>query len=53
MMAVVLADALLEKCGGDSMDEVLRNLRGYLATVAAYPAIADGRAARPDGRDDR
>jgi chorismate synthase len=29
MVAIVLADALLEKFGGDSMAELLRNLRGY------------------------
>lgn len=29
MIAIVLADALLEKFGGDSMTELLRNLRGY------------------------
>jgi chorismate synthase len=31
MVALVLADALLEKVGGDSMTEVRRNLEGYLA----------------------
>jgi len=30
MVALVVADALLEKFGGDSMSEVGRNLRGYL-----------------------
>jgi chorismate synthase len=30
MLAIVLADALLEKCGGDSMRELQRNLTGYL-----------------------
>jgi chorismate synthase len=30
MVLMVLADAILEKCGGDSVDEVRRNLRGYL-----------------------
>ncbi|MDQ8158038.1 MAG: chorismate synthase [Gemmatimonadota bacterium] len=33
MAAFVLADALLEKCGGDSMAEVRRNLEGYLARL--------------------
>ncbi len=51
MLAIVLADALLEKCGGDSMEEVLRNLRGYLATVAAYPRSAG--AGSGDRRDER
>ena len=31
MAAFVLAEALLEKCGGDSLVEVRRNLDGYLA----------------------
>ena len=30
MVALVLADALLEKFGGDSVEETRRNLRGYL-----------------------
>jgi chorismate synthase len=30
MVLMVLADAVLEKFGGDSVDEVVRNLRGYL-----------------------
>ena len=30
MLAFVLADALLEKTGGDSMDEVRRNLEGFV-----------------------
>jgi chorismate synthase len=34
MTALVLADALLEKFGGDSLGEVQRNLEGYLARVA-------------------
>jgi len=34
MVAMVLADALLEKFGGDSVAETRRNLRGYLAELA-------------------
>jgi hypothetical protein len=34
MTAFVLAQALLEKCGGDSLGEVRRNLAGYVARVA-------------------
>jgi len=37
MMALTLADALLAKCGGDSMREVLRNLANYRAQVGAHP----------------
>ncbi|MDM8083916.1 chorismate synthase [Cellulomonas cellasea] len=33
MVALVLADALLEKTGGDSVGEVRRNLEGYLAAI--------------------
>jgi chorismate synthase len=33
MVALVLADAMLEKFGGDSIDETRRNLRGYLDAI--------------------
>jgi chorismate synthase len=33
MVALVLANAVLEKFGGDSIDETSRNLRGYLAAI--------------------
>jgi chorismate synthase len=33
-VALVLADALLEKCGGDSVVETRRNLQGYLDSLA-------------------
>jgi chorismate synthase len=33
MVALVLADALLEKCGGDSVGEVRRNLEAYLDAI--------------------
>jgi chorismate synthase len=33
MLAIVLADALLEKFGGDHISETLRNYRSYLDTV--------------------
>jgi chorismate synthase len=36
MVAITLADALLEKVGGDSMREFLRNLESYRAQVAEY-----------------
>lgn len=35
MVGVVLADAVLEKFGGDSMAELRRNFEGYLDAVAA------------------
>ena len=34
MVALVLADAMLEKFGGDSLGELRRNLDGYVARVA-------------------
>jgi hypothetical protein len=33
MVALVIADAVLEKFGGDSVDEVRRNARAYLDTL--------------------
>ncbi len=36
MVCIVLADALLEKVGGDSMRELLRNVAGYRAQLADY-----------------
>ncbi|MDQ3388291.1 MAG: chorismate synthase, partial [Gemmatimonadota bacterium] len=33
MVALVLTEALLEKCGGDSMRELLRNFDGYLEQI--------------------
>lgn len=40
MTAFVLAQALLEKCGGDSLGELRRNLDGYLAHAnARVPAV--------------
>jgi chorismate synthase len=37
VVALALADALLEKTGGDSLDEVRRNLEGYLAGLWTAP----------------
>ena len=33
LVAIVVADALMEKFGGDSLDELNRNLSGYLGSV--------------------
>jgi chorismate synthase len=33
MVALVVADALLEKAGGDSLGEVRRNLRAYVDAI--------------------
>lgn len=46
MVALVLAEAMLEKFGGDSVVETRRNLDGYLAAMPTTltTAISDGRA---------
>jgi chorismate synthase len=36
MVAIVLADALLEKFGGDSIDEIRRNYRAYQDSLAGW-----------------
>jgi chorismate synthase len=36
MLAIVLAEAWLEKFGGDSLSEMRRNVEGYLATLRRY-----------------
>lgn len=36
-VALVLADALLEKLGGDSLSEVARNLQGFREQMARWP----------------
>jgi chorismate synthase len=36
MMAIVLADAFLEKFGGDSVDEIRRNHQGYLEHLKSF-----------------
>ena len=33
MVAIVLAEAMLEKCGGDHVEETRRNCKAYMATV--------------------
>jgi len=43
MVAIVLADAVLEKCGGDSMLELRRNFRGYVDQLRAHhERLAEG-----------
>lgn len=37
MVALILADALLEKFGGDHLDEVRRNAEAFLATLRRFP----------------
>jgi chorismate synthase len=41
MVALVLADAVLEKLGGDSVAETARNLRGYLDAVPGLLRSSD------------
>jgi chorismate synthase len=42
MVAIVLAGSMLEKFGGDSIDETRRNLRAYLDAIPANLRTADG-----------
>jgi chorismate synthase len=44
MMAIVLAQALLEKFGGDALSELKRNVDGYLAQVRARTPKRGGAA---------
>jgi chorismate synthase len=37
MVALILAEAFIEKFGGDSIQETLRNHRGYLEQLRQYP----------------
>ncbi|HSI88668.1 MAG TPA: chorismate synthase [Pyrinomonadaceae bacterium] len=39
MLAIILADAMREKFGGDTIDEMRRNYRGYLAEVKKYTSV--------------
>jgi chorismate synthase len=47
MLAIVLADAVLEKFGGDSMAELKRNFDGYLAQLSSRSAALERARARP------
>ncbi len=50
MVALVLADAVLEKFGGDSVRETRRNVEGYLDTLEVPVTHTAGGARRTDGR---
>lgn len=52
VVAVVLADALLEKAGGDSMDEVRRNLDAYRAACIGLFARGDAAPSGEGARED-
>jgi chorismate synthase len=41
MVALVLANSVLEKFGGDSVAETKRNLESYLANIPAVLTSAD------------
>ncbi|MET1019671.1 MAG: chorismate synthase, partial [Microterricola sp.] len=45
MVALTLANAMLEKFGGDSIGETRRNLRGYLDAIPSR--LATGSTSRP------
>jgi chorismate synthase len=47
-VAIVIAQALLEKTGGDSMAEVKRNLDGYLASLRSFDPRPKTHDPRPD-----
>jgi chorismate synthase len=47
MLAIVLADAFLEKFGGDHLEETRRNYQGYLKAVKERRASFGGGAERP------
>ena len=49
MVALVLANAVLEKFGGDSLGETKRNLDAYLAAIP--DALRTAPASAPDGAD--
>jgi chorismate synthase len=51
MLAIVLADALLEKFGGDSLGETKRNVESYLAQLDARSERLD-RAAQQASTDE-
>ncbi|WP_216902733.1 chorismate synthase [Nocardia alni] len=42
MVALVVAQAVLEKFGGDSLSETIGNIDGYLKRIAARPHIPSG-----------
>jgi chorismate synthase len=48
MMAIVLADAMLEKFGGDSIREMRRNYDGYMEQLGSRRAAIDRVAAERD-----
>ena len=40
MVALVLVDAVMEKFGGDSLDEVKRNMASYLDSIPSHLRVA-------------
>ncbi|MGL4339720.1 MAG: chorismate synthase [Rhodoglobus sp.] len=46
MVALVLANSVLEKCGGDSLGETQRNLKAYLAAIP--PSLTTAPASDPE-----
>jgi chorismate synthase len=48
MVAIVVADTLTEKFGGDSVDEMLDNWRAYRSRVAARFSVPVSGGVRPD-----
>jgi len=52
LTALVLADAMLEKFGGDSLAEMRRNVNGYLAAAGQRWREEAGRRTQDAGRED-
>jgi len=50
MVALVVADAVSEKFGGDSVPEVRRNVAGYLESIAGTRPITDGSGSPDPGQ---
>ena len=48
MVAIVLAETVIEKFGGDSLAETRRNLEGYLAAIPDELRTTDDDAVAPD-----
>lgn len=42
MVALVLAEAVLEKFGGDSLQETKRNIEGYIASLPEFSRVSRG-----------
>jgi chorismate synthase len=53
MVAIALADAMLEKFGGDSLGEMRRNHQAYVASLGSRWSVSRSEAAEPAPREPR